>query len=100
MLYFPCPQVPAEWREELEALETLSTSALSQVACERLTAAQVRQYDRWLEKNRRGTLTSRECARLTQLRHAADRLMLRRARAHVLLKWRGYSVAEIIERVE
>lgn len=96
----PLDQVPAEWREELEALETLSTRALLQVARERLTAAQVRQYDRLLEKNRQGTLTSRERARLTQLRHAADRIMLRRARAYVLLKWRGYSVAEIIESAE
>jgi hypothetical protein len=96
----PLDHVPAEWREELEALETLSTSTLLQVAREQLTAAQVRQYDRLLEKNRQGTLTSREHARLTQLRHAADRIMLRRARAYVLLKWRGYSVAEIIERAE
>ena len=79
---------------------TVSTSALLQVACERLTAAQVRQYDRLLEKNRQGTLTSRERARLTHLRHTADRIMLCRARAYVLLKWRGYSIAEIIERAE
>jgi hypothetical protein len=96
----PLDQVPAEWHEELEALETLSTSALLQIARERLTAAQVRQYDRLLEKHRQGTLTSRERARLTQLRQAADRIMLRRARAYVLLKWRGYSVAEIIEQAE
>jgi hypothetical protein len=96
----PLDQGPAEWREGLEVLETLSTSALLQVARERLTAAQVRQYDRLLEKNRQGTLTSRERARLTQLHHVPDRIMLRRARAYILLKWRGHSVAEIIESAE
>lgn len=38
----PLDNVPAELREELEALETLSNSELLQVARERLTAAQVR----------------------------------------------------------
>ena len=35
----PLDQVSDEWREELEVLETLSTSALLQVARERLTVA-------------------------------------------------------------
>ena len=96
----PLDQVPVAWREELEALETLHTSTLLEVAREHLTPAQVRQYYRLLEKNRRETCTARERVRLTHLRHAADRIMLRRARAYVLLKWRGYSVAEILERAE
>lgn len=96
----PLEQVPDEWREELEALETLSVSALFQVARECLTEAQVRRYDRLLEQHRQGTLSARQRTRLAQLRHAADRIMLRRARTYVLLKWRGYSVTEMIERVE
>ena len=55
----PLDHVPAEWREELEALETFSTSVLLQVARERLTAAQVRQYDRLLEKNRQPNVPKR-----------------------------------------
>jgi hypothetical protein len=92
----PLDNVPAELREELEALESLSDNELLQVARERLTAAQVRQYDRLLEKNRSGTLTPHERERLTQLRQAADRITLRRARAYVLLKWRGYDIAEVL----
>ncbi len=96
----PLDNVPAELREELETLETLNDSELLQVARERLTAAQVRQYDRLLEKNRNDTLTPREHERLTQLRQAADRIMLRRAQAYVLLKWRGYDIAEVLEGKE
>jgi len=93
----PLDDVPAELRVDLEALEALRDKELLRVARERLTAAPLRQYDRLLEKNRRGVLTKRERERLEQLRHAADRIMLRRARAYVLLKWRGYRVTELLE---
>src|SRR6266540_1542450 len=89
----PLDNVPTELRKELEGLESLSDTQLLKVAKDRLAAARVRQYDQLLLKNQKGTISQRERERLTKLRQVADRIMLRRAHAYVLLKWRGYNRA-------
>lgn len=68
----PLDQVPAPWRGELEALETFHSSTLLQVARERLTPVQVRQYDRLLEKHRHGTLSARAHSADTPASHGGS----------------------------
>jgi hypothetical protein len=53
-------------------------------------AAQQRELERLLCKNQAGTLTEREQQRLDKLQREADRVMLRKARATVLLRFRGH----------
>ena len=48
-----------------------------------------------LEKNSAGTLSAVEQEELATLRLAADRLMLRKAYAWAVLRWRGQPVPEL-----
>jgi hypothetical protein len=87
----PLPDdLPEEMRAELIALEQLSDDALWEVARSMVAPEQSQQLSMLLEKNRRGVLSDEEQTGLEQLRGMADRLMLRKAYAYVLLKWRGY----------
>jgi hypothetical protein len=88
-------KVPVEYRAELEALEDLSDVALGKVAESVLAPAQQRRLAGLLDKNQRGELTVRERQALARLRAAADRLMLRRSYAYLLLKYRGHRVPNL-----
>lgn len=90
-------KVPPEYRPELEALEALSDEELWKVAESQVPAAQRRQLTRLLQKNQRGALTDRERQALTQLRTEADRLILRRSYAYILLKSRGHRIPALAE---
>ncbi|RMF29334.1 MAG: hypothetical protein D6759_14055 [Chloroflexi bacterium] len=94
----PLPDdLPDEMRDDLLALEELSDEALWQVARSVVNPEAQAEYRLLLEKNRLGTITESEQARLAQLRREADRLMLRKAYAYVLLKWRGYRLPTLAE---
>jgi len=94
----PLPDdLPDEMRDDLLALEELSDEALWQVARSVVNPEAQAEYRLLLEKNRLGTITESEQARLAQLRQEADRLMLRKAYAYVLLKWRGYRLPTLAE---
>jgi hypothetical protein len=90
-------RVPVEYRAELEAMEELGDAELWQAAESVLPPDRQRQLARLLEKNRRGKLTGRDQGTLTRLRLAADRLMLRRSYAYLLLKYRGHRVPSVAE---
>ncbi len=51
-----------------------------------------RKYDRLLEKNSAGTIAAVEREQLRELRSESERLMLRKAHAYALLKWRGHAL--------
>jgi hypothetical protein len=85
-------KVPAEYRPELEPLEDLGDDELWKIARTRLLPSKQRRLESLLDKNQRGELTDRERKTLTELRAEADRLMLRRSYAFLLLKYRGYRV--------
>jgi hypothetical protein len=59
------------------------------------SSEQAQQLGRLLEKNRQGTLSEEEQTSLERLRSMADRLMLRKAYAYVLLKWRGHRLPSL-----
>jgi len=50
-----------------------------------------------LQRNQAGELTQAERERLASLQHAADRVMLRKARAAVLLRFRGQRIPTLAE---
>lgn len=56
-----------------------------------------RELERLLCKNQAGTLTEREQQRLDKLQRKADRVMLRKVRAAVLLRFRGHRLPTLEE---
>lgn len=93
----PLCDVPDESREELVQLEKKTDDKLWAITRRSLSDKRLRQYDNLLDKNRRGKLTPQEQRKLEQLRKETDLLMLTRARAFVLLQWRGYRLPTVAD---
>jgi hypothetical protein len=86
-----------EMRDDLLALEALDDDALWQVAQSVVSPDQQAQLSHLLEKNKVAPLTTTEEAELTTLQTQADQLMLRKAYAFVLLRWRGHRLPGLAE---
>jgi hypothetical protein len=84
--------VPAEFQADLAALDRLDDKALWQIARSQQSETEMDRYEDLLYKNANDTLSPSEREELTGLRHEADRLMLRKAHAAALLRWRGYQL--------
>jgi hypothetical protein len=89
--------LPIEIQAELKALEDLSDDALWQIADSKMNPDKVAMYDALLERQKAGTLTPEGLAWLKKLRQEAEALMLRKARAYVLLKNRGHQLPTLEE---
>ncbi|BAU14946.1 hypothetical protein LEP3755_55020 [Leptolyngbya sp. NIES-3755] len=87
--------VPEEFRADLEALDRLDDTTLWAIVRDRKSAVEMTRYDELLDRNREGTLTEIEHSELVTLRMEADRLMLRKAQAAALLRWRGHLVPQL-----
>ena len=84
--------VPAEFQLDLAALDRLDDSALWQIARSQTSDAEMDRYETLLQQNANDALLDAEREELVQLRYQADRLMLRKAHAAALLRWRGYQL--------
>ena len=84
--------LPPGLQAELDTLAQLSDAALGKIARDTFPADQRRKYDRLLEKSSAGILTPDERGQLKELRLESERLMLRKAHAYALLKWRGHTL--------
>ena len=83
--------------KDLLLLEKLSDAALKQVMLETVDANTQKDLSTLLEKNREGTLTESEQERLSALQREADKVMFRKARVAVLLRFRGKRVPTLAE---
>ena len=90
-------KVSLEFRAELEAMEDLSDADLWKLAESRLAPAKQRRLANLLHKIECGELTERERQALTGLRAAADRLLLHRSYAYLLLKYRGQRIPNLAD---
>jgi hypothetical protein len=88
-------KVPIAYRAELEALEDLGDDELWKTTESRLSPAKERRLTKLLDKNQRAQLTDQEQQTLRGLRADADRLMLRRSYAYLLLKYRGHPIPNL-----
>ena len=79
----------AEMQPELLKMQHLSIEELLAIANAKVEANQYERHLELLEKNQEGSLAVEERQELTDLRLAADRLMLRKAYAWSVLRWRG-----------
>lgn len=84
--------VPPEFQADLAALDKLDDNTLWQIARSHKTIAEMERYNNLLEGNSSNTLTEAERLELMALRQDADRFMLLKAQASVLLRWRGHRV--------
>lgn len=83
---------PAVFQPDLAALDRLDDKSLWKIARRRQRASDMTRYQTLLDKNRNGTISDRELEQLTKLRTEADRLMLCKAHAVALLRWRGHQI--------
>ena len=93
----PLEGLPPGLIAELGSLETLDDDALWQVMLSRLPADRQRKLNRLLRKNKTEKMTAADRAELAALQDEADRIMLRKARAAVLLRFRGRRLPTLIE---
>jgi predicted transcriptional regulator len=87
----------SELAQELFELEALDNEALRQVILETVPLDQQQELDSLLQQNQAGKLTKTETEQLAYLQSAADRIMLRKARAAVLLRFRGQRIPTVAE---
>lgn len=85
----PADSAPAAMRVELLSLQSLPLDELKRLAEEQLDRLEQTRFEELLGQNAEGALTSVEQTELANLRERADRLMLRKAYAWAVLRWRG-----------
>jgi hypothetical protein len=83
---------PPELQGELLAMQALSPEDLYAIAQAQVEEKVRDRQAELLERNEDGQLTSEERQELTQLRQSADHLMLRKAYAWSLIRWRGHKL--------
>lgn len=83
---------PPEFQAELAEMDRQDDETLWDVFHAQLSQEDVTRYDELLDLHQQGILTESQQMELERLRIAADRHMLRKAQAAVLLRWRGHTV--------
>ena len=73
-------------------MDRLSDDDLWQVVRAKQSAMEAARYNELLARNQEVALTAPERLELNDLRSASERLMLRKAHAAALLRWRGHAV--------
>lgn len=86
-----------EIQAELLTMQTLPVNTLRQLVESQIAQGQQERHLVLLEKNTADQLSLAERNELAELRVAADRLMLRKAYALALLRWRGYPLPDVDE---
>lgn len=84
--------IPAEFQADVAALDRLDDTSLWSIARRKMNGVDVVRYQELLDKQSDGSISATERRNLEDLRHAADRFMLRKAQAAALLRWRGHQL--------
>ncbi len=83
---------PLALRAELMEMQSLSVDELLAIAQTQANAIQYENHVQLLEKNQTEDLSAEDRKELTNLRQTADRLMLRKAYAWAILRWKGHRI--------
>lgn len=89
--------IPARYEPDLRALERLDDDDLWMVAYSQVDENLQKQLRRLLRKNSQGELTASERKTLAELRSSTNLVMLRKAYAFLLLRWRGHRIPSLAE---
>ena len=93
----PLEGLPPELVAKLEALELLSDDSLRSVLLETVPAKVQRQISQLLQQQETSPLSAADQLELEELQEQADLVMLRKARAAVLLRFRGHRLPTLAE---
>ncbi|MUG94621.1 hypothetical protein F7734_20525 [Scytonema sp. UIC 10036] len=97
----PTPDnAPVEMQAELLQMQIKDNTELLSIAQSQIVEEQQQRHVELLEKNQNGELTPSERQELSELRIAADRLMLQKAYAWSILRWRGHKLPNLNELPE
>ena len=88
---------PVPLQDDLIAMQSLPVEALVEIANEQIGPDQALRHAHLLELNSDQGLSAEERQELGQLRLDADQLMVRKAYAWALLRWRGHRVPHLEE---
>lgn len=88
---------PAEIQAELLQMQALNARELRKIAQAQMPHSQQEEHLRLLEKNSSGAISASEKARLSDLRNLADQLMLKKAHACAILRWRGKPISRLVK---
>jgi len=88
---------PLELQPELLKMQTFSIEELLAIAYTTVEPTQHEHHIKLLQKHKDDSLTPEERQELTNLRLAADHLMLRKAYAWSVLRWRGHRLPALKE---
>ncbi len=91
---------PLELQGELIAMQKLTIEDLLTIAQSQVTETQQELHLQLLEKNQNHQLSESDRLLLRSLRVSADYLMLKKAYAYALLKWKGYSLPDFEQLVK
>lgn len=88
---------PPELQQELLTMQTFSSEQIQSIAQSQVEPLQFDRHTTLLEKNTESSLTPEEYQELSNLRQSADQLMLRKAYAWSILRWRGQRIPNLNE---
>jgi hypothetical protein len=88
---------PPELQAELLRMQTQSIEVLQSMTQSQISLEQQQRHTALLEKKQADTLTPQEHQELIELRLSADRLMLQKAYAWSVLRWRGNRIPSLNE---
>lgn len=93
----PLDGLPADLIKELTELEFRDSGSLRRTLLEKVRPDHQERLELLLDKNQQGILTEEEQYELSLLQKSADRIMFRKARAAVLLRFRGERLPTLTE---
>jgi hypothetical protein len=94
----PSPDnAPSEMQADLLKIQSLSNEELLEIAQRQVSVEQQERHTSLLEKNQASELTPEEQQQLSELRSDVDRLMLQKAYAWSILRWRGHRIPPLSE---
>ena len=88
---------PPQMQGSLLVMQTLPIDELLKIAHSQVPLVQQQRHMMLLEKNQLASMTAEERQELSDLRSAADQLMLEKAYAWAVLRWRGHRVPALEE---
>jgi hypothetical protein len=86
---------PPELQAELLRMQTQSIEVLQSIAQSQISLEQQQRHTALLAKKQADTITPQEHQELIELRVSADRLMLQKAYAWSVLRWRGNRIPSL-----
>ncbi|MDB9310094.1 hypothetical protein PN471_15925 [Aphanizomenon sp. CS-733/32] len=90
---------PLELQGELTVMQELTIEELLNIAQGQVPESQQELHFQLLEKNQNNQLSESDRLLLKSLRVSADYLMLKKAYAYALLKWKGFSLPDFEQLV-